>query len=156
MTPVVSNNRQTRIAELLRLASADKALDRRLANLEALVAIRGGLGKQTKRAVRMLLHSIQQTVDGLLEREEIDEVAYRNLTRQIEAVHERLAETSYARRIRLQRKKAEKEIFETKVAETKACPPKPPFPIPFEHVGGFKWRYRVLKNGELEWQMAQI
>jgi len=146
-----TSHRQRRIADLLRLASQDKPVEDRFRNLESLVSIRGGLGKQTKRAVRAFLDLIRASADSQFERGEITEEVLRSIADRIEKIDDKLMETSYARRARLQRRKAEKELIEGKEAEIRAAgtpvPPGPAYP-------GFKWRYRI-DGGRVQWQMVE-
>jgi hypothetical protein len=147
-----TSNRQLRIAKLLRLASQEKDVETRFCNLESLVNVRGGLGNQTKRAVRAILELIRIKATHQFEQNEITQETRQAIERRIDAIDERLLETTYARRVRLQHRKAENEIFEGKVAAIQANPPKPPGPA----YPGFKWRYKILPSGDITWQMIQV
>jgi hypothetical protein len=149
-----ANNRQIRIADFLRLASQEKKpFDQRLRNLDSLVGIRGGLGKQTKRAVRAILDLIRVQTNAQCEQKQISEETRRSIEDRIEFIDDRLSETTYNRRVRLQRSRAEKELFEQKIAVITANGhPKPPAPA----LPGFKWRYKISPTGDIKWQMFQI
>jgi hypothetical protein len=50
----------------------------------------------------------------------------------------------------------ETQLRRERLLTAKKTKPVPPFPVPSDFVGEFRWTYKISRQGEFQWQMIQV